>query len=314
MDLKAGLHPCLKSFLAQASSDADQLIDPLDPGPSRRVLERELAALDTGAPDIWRVSDTRLDTGRLVRVYEPGPGERRPALVFFHGGGYVRCSIDTHDSMCRLLSLKAGVVVLSVDYRLAPEAKFPEPLEDCHGAAASIHARAGDFGIDPGRMAVGGDSAGGNLAAGVIRLARARGGPVFRHQLLIYPHVDMRADTRSMRLYSKGFFLDLMEFYVACYTRGEADFDNPLCSPLRARDCAGQPPATIIVCGFDPLRDEGRAYAGKLRRAGVAVELIEHADMLHGFLLMRGIIGDEVERALEEYAQALARALATDPP
>ncbi|MDE0417701.1 MAG: alpha/beta hydrolase [bacterium] len=310
MDNKAGLHPSLRSFLAQASSDADQLVDPLDPGPSRRALERELADLDTEGPDVWRVSDTLLDTGRRVRVYEPQPGTRRPALVFFHGGGYVRCSIDTHDSMCRLLSLKAGVVVVSVDYRLAPEAKFPEPLEDCHGAAASVHARARDFGIDPERMAVGGDSAGGNLTAGVIRLARQRGGPEFRHQLLIYPHVDMRADTRSMCLYSKGFFLDLMEFYVACYTRDETDFDDPLCSPLRAGDLAGQPPATVVVCGFDPLRDEGRAYARKLADAGVTVELIEHADMLHGFLLLRSIVGEEVDRAFAEYGRALARALA----
>ena len=310
MDIDAGLHPRLRSFLAQVSSDADQLIDPCDPGPSRQALERELAELDIEAPQIWRVSDTQLDTGRPVRVYEPEPGTGRPALVFFHGGGYVRCSIDTHDSMCRILSLKAGVVVFSIDYRLAPEAKFPEPLEDCHGAAVSIHARAEEFGIDPERMAVGGDSAGGNLAAGVIRLANERGGPEFRHQLLIYPHVDMRADTHSLRLYSKGFFLDLMEFYVACYTRDETDFDNPLCSPLRADDFAGQPPATVIVCGFDPLRDEGRAYARKLEDAGVAVELIEHADMLHGFLLMRRIIGTEVEQALADCGRALGQALA----
>lgn len=314
MDTKAGLHSRLRSFLDEASGEADQLIDPYDPGPSRRALERELADLDIEAPGLWHVSDTRLDTGRRVRVYEPAPGTCRPALVFFHGGGYVRCSIDTHDSMCRLLSLKAGTVVVSVDYRLAPETKFPEPLEDCYGAAGSIHARAGDFGIDPGRMAVGGDSAGGNFAAGVIRLAQQRGGPEFRHQLLIYPHVDMRADTQSMRLYSKGFFLDLMELYVACYTRNEADFDNPLCSPLRAGDFAGQPPATVAVCGFDPLRDEGRAYARKLKDAGVTVELIEHEGMLHGFLLLRRIIGDEVERAFSGYGRTVARALTVDSP
>ncbi len=314
MDTKAGLHPRLRSFLDEASGEADQLIDPHDPGPSRRALQRELAELDIEAPDLWRISDTRLDTGRRVRVYETEPGTHRPALVFFHGGGYVRCSIDTHDSMCRLLSLKAGVVVVSVDYRLAPEAKFPEPLEDCFRAAVSIHARAGDFGIDPGRMAVGGDSAGGNLAAGVIRLAQQRGGPEFRHQLLIYPHVDMRADTQSMRLYSKGFFLDLMEFYVACYTRDETDFDDPLCSPLKADDFADQPPASVVVCGFDPLRDEGRAYARKLEEAGVTVDIIEHADMLHGFLLLRRIVGDEVDRAFSEYGRALARALAVDSP
>lgn len=314
MDTKAGLHPRLRSFLDEASGEADQLIDHHDPDPSRRTLERELAELDLEPPDLWRICDTLLDTGRRVRVYEPEPGARRPALVFFHGGGYARCSIDTHGPMCRLLSLKAGVVVVSVDYRLAPEAKFPEPLEDCFRAAVSIHARAGAFGIDPGRMAVGGDSAGGNFATGVIRLAQQRGGPEFRHQLLIYPHVDMRADTQSMRLCSKGLFLDLMEFYVACYTRDETDFDNPLCSPLKAGDFAGQPPATVVVCGFDPLRDEGRAYARKLKDAGVIVELIEHADMVHGFLPLRGIVGDEVDRAFAEYGRALARALAVDTP
>ena len=308
-----GLNPRLGTFLAAASGEADSLINLPDLTASREALRRELAALDAEKPDIWRTTD--IAPGRVaeaipIRIYEPVPGDRRPALVFLHGGGYVRGSIETHDSICRLLATNSGAVVFSVGYRLSPEVRFPVPLEDCHAATCGIVSRATEFGIDRERIAIGGDSAGGNLCAGVIRLANARCGPCFRHQLLLYPNVDMQADTESFRLYSKGFFLDLMPFYVASYTRDETDFDNPLCSPLRADDFSDQPPATIMVCGFDPLRDEGVAYAAKLEAAGVHVELVEHRDMVHGFLLLRGVVKQEADAALAECGRAVARALA----
>lgn len=304
------LHPNLAMFLATASGEADSLLGDLPA--SREALRRELAALDASRPDIWRATDVFLagGTGTIpVRVYEPAPGDRRPALIFLHGGGYVRGSIETHDSICRLLASNAGAVVFSVEYRLSPEAKFPEPLEDCYAAACRIVSRSAEFGIDDERLGIGGDSAGGNFSAGVIRLARERQGPCFRHQLLLYPNVDMKADTESSRLYSKGFFLDLMPFYVASYTRNEADFHNPLCSPLRAIDFSDQPPATIMVCGFDPLRDEGVAYAGKLEAAGVPVELVEYEDMVHGFLLLRAVVREEADAALAACGRAVSRAL-----
>ncbi len=304
------IHPNLAMFLATASGEADSLLGDLPA--SREALRRELAALDASRPTIWRATDVVLagGTGTIpVRVYEPSPGDRRPALIFLHGGGYVRGSIETHDSICRLLASNAGAVVFSVEYRLSPEAKFPEPLEDCYAAACRIVSRSAEFGIDDERLGIGGDSAGGNFSAGVIRLARERQGPCFRHQLLLYPNVDMKADTESFRLYSKGFFLDLMPFYVASYTRDETDFDNPLCSPLRATDFSDQPPATVMVCGFDPLRDEGVAYAGKLEAAGVPVELVEYEDMVHGFLLLRGVVREEADAALAACGRSVSRAL-----
>jgi acetyl esterase len=283
----------------------------MTPEAARADLANALAGVDGPKPDLHRVRDTSVPGPAgdiVVRVYEPTAGTLRPALVYFHGGGYIRGSIDTHDSACRILARASGAVVLSVDYRLAPEAKFPEPLDDAFAATAEIAARAAAFGLDPARIAIGGDSAGGNLAAGVTLLARDRGGPPLAFQLLIYPNVDLGAQTDSVKAFSRGYWLDSMAFYVRSYTRSPADIADPLCSPLRAKDLAGLPPAFVLTCGFDPLRDEGRAYAARLRAAGVGAEEARHEDMIHGFLLLRTLL-QEADRALEACGRAVARGL-----
>jgi acetyl esterase len=305
------LHPKLKEILASPPDPNEIPVEVMAPADARATFEKELAAVDAAKPDVFRIGEAtaRGAAGPLrIRIYEPATGKARPALIYFHGGGYIRGSLDTHDSSCRILANSSKAVVFSVDYRLSPEAKFPEPLEDCYAATVDIAARAGEFGVDPARIAIGGDSAGGNFAAAITLLAKERGGPRIRHQLLIYPNVDLGADTESIRLYSKGYFLNSMPFYIASYTRSRADIDNPLCSPLRARDLSGVPPAFILTCGFDPLRDEGQAYAARLREAGVPVEQVCHDDMIHGFLLLRGLL-PEADEAIAACGRAVGRAL-----
>jgi acetyl esterase len=282
------------------------------PAEARTSFEKDLAGVDGPKPDVHRISEGRVRgaAGDLaMRIYEPLAGTSRPALVYFHGGGYIRGSLDTHDSSSRIIANSAQVVVFSIDYRLSPEAKFPDPLEDCYAATVDIVSRAREFGIDPGRIAVGGDSAGGNFTAGVTLLAAERRGPPLRFQLLIYPNVDMGTETESIRLYSKGYFLNSLPFYIASYTRSPKDFGHPLCSPLRAKDLSVVPPAYVLTCGFDPLRDEGQAYAARLKAAGVAVEEICYDEMIHGFLLLRGLL-PEADDALAACGRAVARGLA----
>ena len=305
------LHPKLKEVLSLPPAPNEIPVEVMAPADARATFEKELASVDAPKPDIHKVRDGTARGGASslkIRIYEPAPGTTRPALIYYHGGGYIRGSLDTHDSSCRILANSSNCVVISVDYRLSPEAKFPEPLEDCYAATVDIVARAKEFGIDPARIAVGGDSAGGNFAAVICQLAKQRGGPAIRFQLLIYPNVDLGADTESIRLFSKGYFLNSMPFYIASYTRSRADIEDPLCSPLRADNFSGLPPAFILTCGFDPLRDEGQAYARRLEGAGVKIEHVCHDDMIHGFLLLRGLLS-EADQAIAACGQAVGRAL-----
>lgn len=305
------LHPKLKEILSLPPDPNEIPVEAMAPADARSTFDKELASVDAAKPEIHKVRDgtVRGAAGPLrVRIYEPAAGTTRPALVYYHGGGYIRGSLETHDSSCRILANSSNCVVISVDYRLSPEAKFPEPVEDCYAATVDIVARAREFGIDPIRLAVGGDSAGGNFAAVVCQLAKQRGGPAIRFQLLIYPNVDMGVETESIRLFSKGYFLNSMPFYVASYTRSPKDFENPLCCPMRARDLSGLPPAYVLTCGFDPLRDEGQAYAKRLEQAGVKVEQVCHDDMIHGFLLLRGLL-PEADEAIAACGRAVGRAL-----
>ena len=235
--------------------------------------------------------------GRQIRVRAYWPhdigegGLPQPAIVYAHGGGWCLGTLELYDNPCRALANATQCVVLSVDYRLAPEHKFPGPLEDFCDALAWGCRHAVNLGLDPGRIAVGGDSAGGNLAAAACLVAREQGGPAIAHQLLLYPPLDASMDTASYGTYGQGYYLteEVMQYCYAMYLDGPADGRSPYVSPLRARSHEGLPPVTLLVCEFDPLRDEAEAYAKRLRHANVPVNLSVLTGMVHGCIHMGGV-------------------------
>jgi acetyl esterase len=248
-----------------------------------------------------------------VRVYvptsEPGP---RPVLVYFHGGGWVIGDIETHDGTARAVAEASGATVVSVDYRLAPEDPFPASLDDCLAAVRWVAANAADLDVDPARLAVGGDSAGGNLAAIVAHELRAEGGPEVRFQLLVYPVTDGTMDHPSIEENAEGYFLtkDTMDWFWEQYV-GLGDRTGARVSPMHLPDeaLAGLPPALVITAEYDPLRDEGEAYAARLASAGVDATSRRFDGMIHGFFSMRDLV-PEGKVAVDEAGAALRRALA----
>ena len=247
---------------------------------------------------------------RLYRPADIAATTRLPVLVYFHGGGWVIGDLDTHDVLCRQLTAEAGVSVVSVDYRLAPEHKFPAAVDDAWAATRWVVAHAAELHVDAQRVAVGGDSAGGNLAAVVALLARDHGGPPIRLQALLYPVTDGTNETGSYRDFADGFLLtrESMKWFFNHYLNKEADAADWRVSPLRAPSLAGLPPALIVTAGFDPLRDEGEAYAKRLREAGVSVDAICFGGMIHGFAPMGRLI-QTGNRALSLVAGSLRHAL-----
>jgi acetyl esterase len=242
----------------------------------------------------------------------PGRGRRPPLLVYFHGGGHVICDLDTHDQPCRFLAREVPAMVLSIDYRLGPEHRFPAAVEDSLAAHAWAQENAERLGADPGRVAVAGDSAGGNLAAVVAQLAAVadRSPPV--HQTLIYPVIDYSVERPSYELFAEGFFLtrEDMHWFRDHYLTDDADRLDPRVSPILTEDLAGLAPAHVVTCGFDPLRDEGEAYAQRLREAGVPTTLVRERDLVHGFVNAAGLGGRAAE-ATAAIAAAIGTALAT---
>ena len=244
-----------------------------------------------------------------VRIFAPDADGPLPVLVFYHGGGWVTGSIETHENTCRALANLTPCVVVSVEYRLAPETRFPGGLEDCYAATRWVSEHAAELGADPDRLAVGGDSAGGNLAAAVALLARERGGPSIAYQLLIYPVTDADFETGSYREMEEGYGLtrDGMVYFWELYLDDEADRVNPLAAVLRA-DLAGLPPALVITAEYDPLRDEGDAFAAKLKAAGVPVEHVSYPGQIHGFFNV-GTMMQTGDVAVARAARSLAAAL-----
>ncbi len=276
-----------------------------------RVALEERIRLTGGTPqEVASVRDLHFDSVP-VRVYTPSETRPLPALVFFHGGGWVKGSVQSHDVACRALANGASCVVVSVDYRLAPEHKFPAAIDDAFSAVRFVFEHAAELGIDPERIAVGGDSAGGNLTAAVTLLARENAGPPLVHQLLIYPATDYNLETASYLANADGFNLtrESMRFYWRHYLNSDADADDPRASPLRAERFDGLPPALVITAEFDPLLDEGRAYASRLSSAGVPVTYSEYAGQIHGFFTSAGVI-DKGKAAVAEAASALRAAFA----
>jgi acetyl esterase len=220
-----------------------------------------------------------------VRIYSPQGPSPLPALIYFHGGGWVLGDLESHDHVCRALANSASCVVISVDYRLAPENKFPAAVYDSYAATEWIANHAAELGVDRARIAVGGDSAGGNLAAVISLVARDKGGPNITFQLLIYPATDMRMSMPSIDENADGPLLTkaAMHWFVNHYLSHEGDRTDPLASPLLASNLKGLPPAFIITAECDPLRDEGEAYGLRLEQAGVPVAVQRYAGMPHGF-------------------------------
>jgi len=243
-----------------------------------------------------------------IRIYDAGPRTQSPALVYFHGGGGVIGDLDTHDGTCRRLALAAGCRVIAVDYRLAPEHPFPAGHDDAVAAFRWLHAHATDFGIDPARIAVGGDSAGGNLAGAVCIACRGGASPCFG--LLIYPGTDLSMQWESRELLRHGFFLETatIEWFQGA-ALGTADRSDPRVSILQAADLSGLPPLLVITAGFDPLRDEGEAFARAVLEAGSPVEHIEYPSLVHAFVQMTGVCR-AAAAAIEDFGAALRRAFA----
>jgi acetyl esterase len=247
-----------------------------------------------------------------LRGYRPAgtqAGEKLPALVYFHGGGWVIGDLDTHDVLCRQLAHGARCAVFSVDYRLAPEHPFPAAVEDAIAATGFVAREAGSLGVDRARIAVGGDSAGGNLATVAALAARDEGFPALCFQLLVYPATDQRAGFASHERNAEGLLLtrSAIEYFRGQYLPRREDWFDWRASPLLAPSLAGLPPAYLLTAGYDPLVDEGRAYAERLVREGVKTQYKEYPDMVHGFLLMGGAL-DTANAAVDACSEALRAA------
>jgi len=306
------LDPQLKKILDSLDPAAEKPVEEMTPEEARTSWKADMAAVAGKPCTVASVSEREVPGpgGPLaIRVYTPDgmSDDPAPMLIYIHGGGYIRGDLDTHDDVCRFLCHHTPCIVASVDYRPAPENRFPDQIEDCYATASWLTDHASELGADPARIAIGGDSAGGNFACSTTILARDKNGPKFCFQLLIYPVTDLASDNESKRLYSSGYLLNSMPFYIQSYVRNDADLTDPLASPLRAADLSNLPPAFVLTAGFDPLRDEGQAYARKLQDAGVVVEHKCYESMIHGFVSITGLI-DAAEIGLVDSAAALRRA------
>jgi acetyl esterase len=277
----------------------------------RQQLRTMVKLMDEPGPTLPRVEDVILPgpVGPIpARVYdsvgvpqETGGALARPGVAYFHGGGWVQGDLETHHGLCARLAERSGALVVAVDYRLAPEAKFPAAVEDAMAAYSWLRAHGQEIGLDPARVAVAGDSAGGNLAAVVSQQAARAGVALPTCQVLIYPAVDFALDTVSHREFENGHIIprDRVTWYMQQYLRAEADRTDPRASPLRAPDVRGQPATLVITAGFDPLRDEGRAYAERLRAAGVEVVYREYPGQIHAFVSLTKAIPQGLACTLE---------------
>ncbi len=300
-----------KTLLDQIASVDGPKLHTLSAPDARRVTGSMFQVPADKIEKVFKIENRKIPgpAGSIpIRVYTPeGPGPF-PVLVFFHGGGWVICDLDSHDAPCRLLTNKAGCVTVSVEYRLAPEHKFPAGVEDCFAATKWVAENAKELNVDANRLAVGGDSAGGNLSAVISQLARDAGGPKIALQLLIYPATEAELDTQSHKTFTDYFLTrdDILWFW-AHYLRGPADRKDPRVAPALAKSFKGLPPALVITAEFDPLRDEGETYGEKLRAAGVPVTISRYEGMIHGFVSMYDAL-DKGKQAIEESAAALRKA------
>jgi acetyl esterase len=306
-----GLDPQAKFVLEQMEAAGAPPMHTLTPEEARKTADFSQLA---GIPEEVEKVENRTIPGPKgeipVRIYTPKGQGPFPALIFYHGGGWVIGNLDTVDVPCRLLTNRANCVVISVDYRMAPEHKFPAAAEDAYAAFRWVVENASSIQVNADRVAVGGDSAGGNLAAVVALMDKESTNPSLAFQLLVYPVTNHSYETKSYQENADGYLLtkDSMIWFWNHYLREKQDGQNPYASPLLAENLSGLPPALVITAEFDPLRDEGEAYVNRLREAGVQVEHTRYNGMIHGFFWMPGVL-EQGRKAIEQAANALTKAL-----
>jgi acetyl esterase len=308
----SGLHPQVAQLLERVARSPLPPYHTVPAHVARRLYRDTRSVLAPVPPEVSEARLMVVANAIALRAYRPAGVARHevlPALVYFHGGGWTIGDLDTHDVLCRQLSNGARCAVFSVDYRLAPEHPFPAAVEDSIAAARWVASEARALRIDPERIAVGGDSAGGNLAAVVALEARDAGGPALACQLLIYPATDQRCGFASHERNGDGFLLtrQSIEYFRGHYLPRKDDWLDWRASPLLAKSLAGLPPAYVVTAGFDPLVDEGRAYAERLATEGNEIAYREYPDMVHGFILFGGVL-DTANAAVAECCTRLRAA------
>ena len=304
------LEPDVRAYLDLAAAAGGPALNEMTPAEAREMFHFVLE-MQGQAGDVWLVRDLAAPGPGAdipLRLYRPQAHRTLPVLLYMHGGGWVIGDLETHDRLCRAIANAAGCAVVAVDYRLAPEHRYPAASEDCYAALTWLAANADDLGVDAARVAVGGDSAGGHLSAVVAQMARDRDGPSLALQILHCPVADADFRTPSYEANADGYGLtrDSMRWFWDHYLPDAAARAAPMASPLQG-DCTGLPPALVQTAGYDPLRDEGLAYAAKLAAAGVEVTIHNHAGLSHDTLAMFGAL-DGGRRNLEEIAVHLRRA------
>jgi len=310
------LHPMIgEAILAMRGAPAPETLDVAE---ARRLAKAgfQTGLADTPAAREWQEDVRTQEAVVPVRLYVPTGEGPHPVLVWFHGGGFCCLDAEAHDPICRAISAAAGCLVVSADYRLAPEHPFPAAVDDCFAVARWVAAHAARLGCDARRIVVGGDSAGGALAAVTALRARDEGGPAFAGQLLVYPVTDHPSGGwASYRECASGYGLTRggMEWFWRQYLRDEGEAAHPWASPLRAASLEGLPPSLVLTAEYDVLRDEGEAYAGRLRAAGVAARLMRCEGLNHGFLRWAGRI-DPATHAFATVTQWLAGRFGTEEP
>ena len=310
------LDPQAKAVIELAIKAGRPPYHTLSPKDARQLFLETRPFSTPAAPAVGTVRNLAAEgpTGRIpLRLYRPAgvpDATRLPVYVYFHGGGWVIGDLESHDVLCRQLTAESGACVIAVDYRLAPEHKFPAAADDAWAATRWISAHGAELGVDAERLAVGGDSAGGNLAAVVALMARDAGGPAIALQVLLYPVTDVGSESPSYTDFAEGYMLtrESMRWFTAHYLSRKEDATDWRVSPLRAPSLAGLPPALVITAGFDPLSDEGAAYAVALRKAGVTVDYVSFGGMIHGFAGM-GRVLDSALRAVALIGASLRQAL-----
>lgn len=304
------LDPLVKAFLDRAAAIPRPKAWDVPPAIARQSFAGMMQL--TGPKDV--------PVGKIENFTIPGPGGDlrarayapiaavgpQPTLIYFHGGGFVVGGLESHDGLCRLFAAEGGIKVIAVDYRLAPEHPWPAAVDDAWAAFQWIEANAADLGVDGGRIAVGGDSAGGMLTAIVTQLARGKAKPRIAAQMLLFPNTQIGGDTSSLNEFAVGYFLErrAIEYFNSLYLPAGTDRNLPKVSPLRAKNFSGLPPAFVMLGGYDPLHDEGLAYAEKLKAAGVKVTIADYAELVHCFIYLQTVL-PEAHEAVARAAHAV---------